>query len=193
MSSQSVSGNTTYPALVGNIIAQLRKERGFGQAEFAAMVGLGQSTWSRIEKGESALTVEQLAKTAEQLEIKPHELLVLVDGARDNLQAQGIGTLLDRIGVGNMALLGSIPVVGPTLTAVLSGISTFQKYNTIQREIHHQKEEEQGEDEAEETGKNEEGSEENKVSELESVQEPVQKIKKAVRQKKAVAKKSVDE
>ena len=197
MSSQSVSGNTTYPALVGNIIAQLRKERGFGQAEFAAMVGLGQSTWSRIEKGESALTVEQLAKTAEQLEMKPHELLVLVDGARDNLQAQGIGTLLDRIGVGNMALLGSIPVVGPTLTAVLSGISTFQKYNTIQREIHHQKEEEQGEDEAEEIEKNEEnseeGSEENKESESESVQEPAQDIKQTVRQKKAVAKKSVDE
>ncbi len=182
MSSQSVSGNTTYPALVGNIIAQLRKERGFGQAEFAAMVGLGQSTWSRIEKGESALTVEQLAKTAEQLDMKPHELLVLVDGARDNLQAQGIGTLLDRIGVGNMALLGSIPVVGPTLTAVLSGISTFQKYNSIQRESQHQKEEEKNQGEAEEKDDNEESKK----------GEQAQETKQAVRQKNTATKKPVD-
>ena len=120
MEEQSVSGNTTYPALVGNIIASLRKERSIGQAEFSAMVGVGQSTWSRIEKGQSALTVEQLAKAAGQLELQPHQLLAVVDGARENLEAQGIGTLLDRIGAGNMALLGSIPVVGPTLTAVLS-------------------------------------------------------------------------
>lgn len=190
MSSQSVSGNTTYPALVGNIIAQLRKEQGFGQAEFAAMVGLGQSTWSRIEKGESALTVEQLAKTAEQLDMKPHELLVLVDGARDNLQAQGIGTLLDRIGVGNMALLGSIPVVGPTLTAVLSGISTFQKYNSIQREMHHQQEEEQQEqDEPEEKDENEDRKEDNKNDNKENEQE----TKPVVRQKKTVTKKPTDQ
>jgi len=135
MQHQSISGNTTYPALVGNIIARLRKEQGIGQAEFASMVGLGQSTWSRIEKGQSALTIEQLAKTAEQLDMQPHELLAIVDGARDNLQAQGIGTLLDRIGAGNMVLLGSIPVVGPTLTAVLSGISTYREYSTLQKEM----------------------------------------------------------
>ena len=134
MEEQSVSGNTTYPALVGNIIASLRKERSIGQAEFSAMVGVGQSTWSRIEKGQSALTVEQLAKAAGQLDLQPHQLLAVVDGARDNLEAQGIGTLLDRIGVGNMALLGSIPVVGPTLTAVLSGISTYRVYSSFPQE-----------------------------------------------------------
>jgi transcriptional regulator with XRE-family HTH domain len=129
----AVNGNTTYPALVGNIIARLRKERGIGQAEFAAMVGLGQSTWSRIEKGQSALTIEQLAKAAGKLSLQPHELLALVDGAVDNLNEQGIGTLLDRIGANNMALLGSIPVVGPTLTAVLSGISSYQEHSAQQR------------------------------------------------------------
>jgi len=121
-------GNTTYPALVGNVIARLRKEMGLGQAEFAAMVGLGQSTWSRVEKGQSALTIELLARAAEALGLQPHELLAIVDGARDSLAEQGIGTLLDRIGANNMALLGSIPVVGPTLTAVLSGVSAYQEY-----------------------------------------------------------------
>ena len=137
MEEQSVSGNTTYPALVGNIIASLRKERSIGQAEFSAMVGVGQSTWSRIEKGQSALTVEQLAKAAGQLDLQPHQLLAVVDGARENLEAQGIGTLLDRIGAGNMALLGSIPVVGPTLTAVLSGISTYSEYSSFPQESGH--------------------------------------------------------
>jgi len=127
------SGNTTYPALVGSIIAQCRKDQGIGQAEFAQMVGLGQSTWSRIEKGQSALTIEQLAKAAEVLEIMPYELLALVDGARDDLKAQGIETLLDRVGAKNMALLGSIPVVGPTLTAVLSGVSTFDEHSSTNK------------------------------------------------------------
>lgn len=130
------NGSTTYPALVGNVLAQLRKERGIGQAEFGALVGIGQSTWSRIEKGESALTIEQLAKAAAQLDLAPHELLAVVDGAVDNLQDQGIETLLDRIGANNMALLGAIPVVGPTLTAVLSGVSTYRQYAEIYRRKH---------------------------------------------------------
>jgi transcriptional regulator with XRE-family HTH domain len=130
------SGNTTYPALVGNVLAQLRKEKGIGQAEFGALVGIGQSTWSRIEKGESALTIEQLAKAARQLELAPHELLAVVDGAKENLRDQGIGTLMDRIGANNMALLGAIPVVGPSLTAVLSGVSTYRQYAEIYRREH---------------------------------------------------------
>ncbi len=134
MEEKPVSGNTTYPALVGNIIASLRKEMSIGQAEFSAMIGVGQSTWSRIEKGESALTVEQLAKAAMQLGLQPHQLLAAVDGARESLEAQGIGTLLDRIGAGNMALLGSIPVVGPTLTAILSGISSYREYSSFPHE-----------------------------------------------------------
>jgi transcriptional regulator with XRE-family HTH domain len=125
---KNLNGNTTYPALVGNVLGQLRREKGVGQAEFATRVGLGQSTWSRIEKGESALTIEQLARAAECLEMQPHELLAVVDGARENLEDQGIGTLLDRIGANNMALLGAIPVVGPSLTAVLSGVSTYRQY-----------------------------------------------------------------
>jgi transcriptional regulator with XRE-family HTH domain len=131
---KNLNGNTTYPALVGNVLAQLRKEKGIGQAEFGSLVGVGQSTWSRIEKGESALTIEQLAKAARCLEFQPHELLAVVDGARENLQGQGIGTLLDRIGANNMAMLGAIPVVGPTLTAVLSGVSTYRQYAREKRE-----------------------------------------------------------
>ncbi len=130
---EKFQGNTTYPALVGNVLAQLRKEKGIGQAEFGALVGIGQSTWSRIEKGESALTIEQLAKAAFHLDLAPHEFLAVVDGARDNLEGQGIGTLLDRIGANNMALLGSIPIVGPSLTAVLSGVSTYRQYSEIFR------------------------------------------------------------
>ena len=130
---EKFQGNTTYPALVGNVLAQLRKEKGIGQAEFGALVGIGQSTWSRIEKGESALTIEQLAKAAFHLDLAPHEFLAVVDGARENLEGQGIGTLLDRIGANNMALLGSIPIVGPSLTAVLSGVSTYRQYSEIFR------------------------------------------------------------
>lgn len=58
-----LNGVTNYAAIVGIILSSLRKEKGLSQSEVAQYLDLNVSTWSRIESGLSALTVEQLAET----------------------------------------------------------------------------------------------------------------------------------
>jgi transcriptional regulator with XRE-family HTH domain len=61
------------------MLANRRRELGLSQSVVASGVSLNVSTWSRIENGASALTVEQLAAAAEVLGIAPSVLLRAVD------------------------------------------------------------------------------------------------------------------
>ncbi len=83
---------TTYPAIVGACLAAKRKEQGLSQSELALSVGLTVSTWSRIENGESALTIEQLALAAQRLNLPPSELLINADKKVAELEYRGIET-----------------------------------------------------------------------------------------------------
>ena len=58
---------TTYQTLLGRLIAMKRRQRQMDQEELARHVGVSNSTWSRIEAGQSALSIDQLAKAAEKL------------------------------------------------------------------------------------------------------------------------------
>ena len=53
-----------------------------GQGKMAESVGVGQSTWSRLENGASALTVEQLAAAAAVLGARPSASLRWLIGQR---------------------------------------------------------------------------------------------------------------
>lgn len=55
---------TSYPAIVGAVLANERIKANLTQAEAAKRIRLAASTLSRIEAGQSALTVEQLAQLA---------------------------------------------------------------------------------------------------------------------------------
>ena len=81
---------TTYPAIIGGILARRRNERGLGQGKMAESVGVGQSTWSRLENGASALTVEQLAAAAAVLGARPSEILTMADRSAADLRQRGI-------------------------------------------------------------------------------------------------------
>lgn len=70
---------STYPAMVGAVLAARRRELRLRQSSIASSVGLNVSTWSRIENGETALTIEQLAVAAEALGLPPSVLLRAVD------------------------------------------------------------------------------------------------------------------
>lgn len=111
---------TTYPAVVGAFVATKRKERGFSQGEIAEKVGLTISTWSRIENGETALTIEQLAQVAHALSMTPGELMVTIDGIMIELSKKGIGTNIERVSSDAIVASGSIPLVGSGLTSAIS-------------------------------------------------------------------------
>jgi len=88
----------TYPALVGSILAALRKQKDppLTQQQIAEGLGVSVSTWSRIETGETALTVEQLAIAASLLGTSPGPILGAADIKLIELSERGIATTWQR-------------------------------------------------------------------------------------------------
>lgn len=106
---------TTYPALVGSILAALRKqaEPSLTQLQVAEAVGVSVSTWSRIETGETALTVEQLAIAASALGTSPGAILGAADIKTIELLEKGVDTRWAR--EEQTALASAIRLTGVSL------------------------------------------------------------------------------
>lgn len=123
MSSPNLRPGTTYPALVGGVLARLRENAGLRQAELAARVGVTQATWSRIENGSSALTIEQLGSAASVLQVPAHYVLQLADDAASQLRAQGATIELNRDTGGldaGIALIGAAALGGLIAALILN-------------------------------------------------------------------------
>lgn len=81
---------TSYPAIIGRILEHQRKEAGYDQAAFAEQMGLTQSAWSRIERGQSGLSIEHLLKISKILNTQPHKIVADADYATKQLERKGI-------------------------------------------------------------------------------------------------------
>lgn len=103
----SMITGTTYQAIVGEVIALHRKELELNQAELAKMIGMSQSAWSRVEKGFSNLTLEQLTKVAAALEIEPSQIISEADTAKKKLEANGISVAERKSDTTGWLLLGA--------------------------------------------------------------------------------------
>jgi len=115
MSSKPLRTVTSYPAIVGQVLSELRRRSGIDQAELANSVGVTQSTWSRIENGASALTIEQLAIAADALGVKRSEILELADQSVNELKSRGIEIEDKRISGGldkGLVILGAAAIGG---------------------------------------------------------------------------------
>ena len=91
-----MKSETTYQAVLGRLIAQKRQEKQMDQGEMADAVGVSRSTWSRIEAGESALNMDQLAKAANKLGLSLGALMVEADEIADELRKQDVEVLDGR-------------------------------------------------------------------------------------------------
>ena len=80
---------TSYPAIVGSLIAQARSEAGLRQDELAERARVPQSTLSRIERGSAHLTLNQLRKIAPVLGRQPSQIVALAEQAESLLQMNG--------------------------------------------------------------------------------------------------------
>jgi transcriptional regulator with XRE-family HTH domain len=106
-------GALAYPAVVGQILARHRELRGEKQGEVAARVGLSQSAYSRLEKGDSVMNLAQLHKLCEELELTPGDVLQQADAMERQLRAQGVQVLHEKpddaaailVGLGLLAAL----------------------------------------------------------------------------------------
>jgi transcriptional regulator with XRE-family HTH domain len=81
---------TSYPAIIGRILEHERKEAGYDQAAFAEQMGLTQSAWSRIERGQSGLSIEHLLKISKVLNTKPHKIVESADYAAKQIERKGV-------------------------------------------------------------------------------------------------------
>ena len=85
-----ISPATTYSAVIGRVIANLRKRRGMDQGEASKKSGISRSSWSRLENGDAIPDALQLTKIAEALGTSSAEIIREADEAREYLKRQGI-------------------------------------------------------------------------------------------------------
>ncbi len=70
---------------IGQLIYQIRQERGFTQAEFARRLGTSQSAVNRIEKGRQNLSLETLGRISDVL----NKQIISLGGGAVNLRIEG--------------------------------------------------------------------------------------------------------
>ncbi|GAB6968922.1 MULTISPECIES: helix-turn-helix domain-containing protein [Komagataeibacter] len=123
---------TSYPAVLGAVLQFYRKKQTLSQGDIAREAGVNTSTWSRIENGETAMTVEQLAAAAEVMCITPSELLRDVETKILFLKERGVitkkyRTEVDRITKENSSL--AISLAGAALAALFISFP-FEKFGS---------------------------------------------------------------
>lgn len=120
-----INAVTTTGAVLGAVIASLRNTAGLKQSDLGEVAGVGPSTWSRIEKGESGLSIDQLRLIARALGYTPGEILDMAEAAE--LEAQGKGIDVQPLGTSITSIaLGAavIPVLGNALVAFIGASLT---------------------------------------------------------------------
>ncbi|TBW48513.1 XRE family transcriptional regulator [Marinobacter halodurans] len=81
---------TSFSAVLGVVLSNLRKSKGVEQGDMAARMGLSQPSYSRLESGKSAFSVDQMFQAAKALGTTFEELNTRLIHNIEELQANGI-------------------------------------------------------------------------------------------------------
>lgn len=92
----AVKPQITYGAVLGKVIEYRRRQLERTQAPFAAALGMTQSGYSRIEKGQTSLSVLQLQVIASLLDCLSAELLSDADRYASLLRERGAEIVADK-------------------------------------------------------------------------------------------------
>lgn len=129
MSSRTFKPATTYPALVGQVIAGLREHQGLNQASLAKQMGVNASTLSRLERGEMEPSLPHLSRAARALGTTPADILAKADLAQRDLESRGVavesGPVRDPIGE-SLAMVG-IGFLGLIVGAAIAASARSRK------------------------------------------------------------------
>ena len=85
----------SYATLVGRIVEHHRTQARIHQETMAQALGISQSAYSRLEQGQSAMSVTQLRKIADKLGTTPDFLLHHTAQYANQLRVQGV-TITDE-------------------------------------------------------------------------------------------------
>jgi len=89
-SRRQLKGAISYGAIVGQLLKHYREARGIKQAEVAKALGLTQSAYSRLENGDSAMSLTQLRQIARVIEVNPEGILAKAETHAQNLVQRGV-------------------------------------------------------------------------------------------------------
>ena len=67
------------PVSVGEIIRELRKKKGLTQEQLSGLATLDRTHYSKIERGLRSPTIDTIFKISFALDIKPHELIKIIE------------------------------------------------------------------------------------------------------------------
>ena len=90
---------TTYQTVLGAVITSFRSSASnepIKQADIAAAIGVTVSTWSRIERGESSISLDQLILATKFLNIKLSVLFEEVENITTQLLENGVKVTVDK-------------------------------------------------------------------------------------------------
>jgi len=85
---------TTYRAVLGKVLEAQRSVLKKNQQEFAVEIGASQSAWSRVETGQSSLSVEEFVMVCKALKFRPEEALDRVQRSIDYLHKRGVQVVM---------------------------------------------------------------------------------------------------
>jgi transcriptional regulator with XRE-family HTH domain len=122
MSIGNLRPEATIQSIIGRVIVKIRKNGGTEQGRLAAAVGVTQSTWSRIERGESSLSVEQLFVAANFLGVSVSTIINEAEIAIDDLTAQGVQIRTNKVASeksGSGAAIIGAAALGALVTAAI--------------------------------------------------------------------------
>jgi transcriptional regulator with XRE-family HTH domain len=83
----------TFATVVGAVLVELRARTDLRQQDFAAAVGVAQTSWSRFERGERDLLVEQLVALARALHMPSRFVLEVAEDIAQRLERGGATVL----------------------------------------------------------------------------------------------------
>jgi len=116
----SDSLTTNYNSIVGAVISRKRSEEGLNQSDLAEAVGVGISTWSRIENGDGSCSIEQLKLACEKLNCTLVDIINAVEDSEKHLIEKGFKVKINSKSSElkselKKELSNFIPILGTTL------------------------------------------------------------------------------
>ena len=128
--SQSVRPTTTYSGVVGSVLSKFRGTAKLGQTEMAAKMGLTQSSYSRLERGSSQISLEHFARAAQVLGIPSSHLLYAVEQSIAELNDRGIDVIPSK--KSSPIGLETVLIGGAALGALVAGVMTANGFQADQ-------------------------------------------------------------
>lgn len=144
MSSAQTLGVTSFSAILGIVIARLRKDAGIGQDALAKKLNITASTLSRMENGESAITIDQLYTASKALEVEPHKIIKAVEEMEASLNKVGIRSVVEKSELLNttravfkgasLSAIGSVGAVGAVLGVAAKELKAWRDDKSLKNE-----------------------------------------------------------